>query len=358
MAIPNKALTPGIGIITAVAAMVVGAVYWWPQRPVAQGASLTPPISTTHLPGLSWNKPADHKNESSARAKPAPAAPAATSIRQRMRTTTDWYALAKEILPQAQAGNPEAQYVLYQAIAGCKAGANAEGGKFESLEAARNHAIQLFPNAPQVSSMYESGYKRCHGFYAAAAAGLGDPWDWLQKATDAGYAPAQAATAAQRLTQGMLKASASAGDAAVGTATLPPIGGDADPRELLVTAVQSADPEVLVQIGSMQGLLNPGTPREVTQLMRTAWMYAACQRGFDCSEYTLGMAPGLVARSGPDIVPSCGPYESNCVSVPRILMERVNYNWAPVQEIVNQINAALAAQQWDKLPGLTLGAND
>jgi hypothetical protein len=39
-------------------------------------------------------------------------------------------------------------------------------------------------------------------------------------------------------------------------------------------------------------------------------------------------------------------------------MGAAHYNWAPVQEIVNQINVALAAKQWDKLPGLTTGAND
>ena len=35
--------------------------------------------------------------------------------------------------------------------------------------------------------------------------------------------------------------------------------------------------------------------------------------------------------------------------------KQVNDNWAPVQEVVNQINAALAAKQWDKLPGLGAG---
>jgi hypothetical protein len=99
-------------------------------------------------------------------------------------------------------------------------------------------------------------------------------------------------------------------------------------------------------IGQMQGILNPGQPREDSQLIRTAWMYVACQRGFDCSDY------------GPGTVPSCGPYESNCTPIPEQFMMRAHNNWAPVQDRVNQINAALAAKQWDKLPGLTTGADD
>jgi hypothetical protein len=268
-----------------------------------------------------------------------------------MKTATDWYALAKEILPQAQAGNPEAQFLLFQMIRGCKeGGTEAMGAKSKSLEAAKAEALEHFPNAPQMVSMAESGFKRCHGFFTDAAAHFGDPWDWLQKATDAGYAPAQAATAVQRLQQESLKASVRAGNAVVYTAALPPIGGDANPRELLLAAAQSADPDVLTAIGQMQGLLHPGQPREVIQIIRTAWMYVACQRGYDCSNYW----GGLVAE-GPAVVTNCGPNDGNCTPVPEQLMRQAKYNWAPVQDKVNQINAALAAKQWDQLPGLTTG---
>jgi hypothetical protein len=329
-------------VLLAGLAAVIAFAYWWHQRPVDRSASKAPPASATHVSVL-WNRPSDNKHESSAQGKSAPVTQAPTSIRQRMPTATDWYALAKDILPQAQAGNPEAQYVLFQTIGGCEEGAESLGAKSENLAAARDKALQLFPNAPELVSKYEAGYKRCHGFYTDDAARLGDPWDWLQKATDAGYAPAQAATAVQRLQQDQRKAFVKAGNVPNDTATLAPIGGDANPRELLVAAVQSADPEVLNEIGQMQGILNPRQPRDVTQLIRTAWMYVACQRGFDCSDY------------GPGTVTNCGPGDGNCTPVPEQFIIRAKYNWAPVQEMVNQINAALNAKQWDHLPGLPTG---
>jgi hypothetical protein len=203
-------------------------------------------------------------------------------------------------------------------------------------------------------SEYEAGYTKCHGFFTADAKNLGDPWDWLQKATDAGYAPAQAQTAVQRLQQDMLKASVRAGNAGGGSAALAPIGGDANPRDLLVLAVQSADPDVLNNIGQMQSLLNPGQPRDTNQLMRTAWTYVACQRGFDCA-YLQYEHIAAYQLFGPPTVVNCGPNDGPCTPVPGMLLAQAKYNWAPVQEKVNQINAALAAKQWDQLPGLATG---
>src|SRR5208282_145773 len=111
-----------------------------------------------------------------------------------------------------------------------------------------------------------------------------------------------------------------------------------NPRELLAVAAQSADHEVLSAIGNLQYMLNPTQPKDVTNINTAAWMYAACQR--DCSGF------------GPTTVVSCGPNDGNCVGVPEWLLRKVNYNWAPVQEKVNQINAVLNSKQWDQLPGL------
>jgi hypothetical protein len=336
MVMQKNVLTPGISIITAVV-VVVAAVYWWQQRPVHQGALKTPPTSTTALSTVSWNKPQDNKSESSVQGKPAPATQAPTSIRQRMRAAADWYAVAKEILPQAKAGNPEAQYVLFYTHGVCHI--TTSGAQSASLAAARDEALRVFPTAPQMVSKYEAGYTKCHGFFTADAQSLGDPWDWLQKATDTGYAPAQAMTAHLRIEQDQTKAAIRAGATPDDPmAHMPPIGGDAaNPRDLLVAAVQSADPDVLIEIGQLQQVLNPTQPRDVMQINRAAWMYVGCQRGGDCSEY------------GPGTVMNCGPNDGQCTPVPEQFLRAVNYNWAPVQEKINQINAALNAKQWDQL---------
>jgi hypothetical protein len=343
MAIPRR-LSRGHWIVRTVLLAGVAAVIafgvWWHQRPVDRAASLTPPTSATHLESSNETRASDNPSPgANSNSAAAPVIQAPTSIRQRMKTAKDWYALAKEILPQAKAGNPEAQYVLFYSHGVCHL---TSGAKSESLQAARDEALRVFPNAPQLVSKYEDGYIKCHGFFTADAQSLGNPWDWLQKATDVGYAPAQAMTALARIEQEEMKAAIRAGGSPTDPkATMPPIGGDANPRDLLALAVQSADPDVLFAIGQLQHWLSPTQPLDVEQINRAAWMYAGCQRGADCSEY------------GPATVTNCGPNDGNCTPVPEAFLRRVQYNWAPVQEKVNQINAALNAKQWDQLPGLT-----
>ena len=78
---------------------------------------------------------------------------------------------------------------------------------------------------------------------------------------------------------------------------LPPIGGGADPRDLLRMAVQTGTPEVLSEMGTLQAWLNPTTAR-AERLM----------------------------------------------------------NWAPVAERAQQIQTAINAEAWDQL-GLGSGSD-
>jgi hypothetical protein len=323
-------------------AAVILAFWMLHPREVQGGASMTPPASTT-VPDAGKKTP-DAKHETPSAASPVSALPAA-SLRQRMDTAKDHFALAKEILPLARAGNPEAQLVLFQTYRGCTEGQMDHFKKYDTLEKMRQQAIE---NGVSVADE-EKRFVRCQGFYTDEAKSLGDPWDWLQKATDAGYAPAQAETARLRLWQDRLKAqilAAGGADPAYIADPLTlrgPVGGDSTPRELLAAAAQSGDPAVFELIAREQFMLHPGQPSDVTQIESTAWTYAACQRGFDCSGY------------GPASMINCGPNDQNCTPVPNAFLKRVNNDWAPVQERVNQINAALAAKQWDKLPGLAPG---
>jgi hypothetical protein len=329
MAIRQKKLTLGIGIIATAA--VVAAVSWWQQRPEARVASMMTPPSASRLSG-----PFNRANDSSAtpQRKPAPVTAPPTSIRQRMVTAKDWYALAQEILPLAKAGDPEAQYALFSMYRSCSYKYQT---KRDNENAAREKATSIGLSADNAALWFG----RCHRFLADDIKSLGDPWDWLQKATDAGYPQAQVTTVSERFLQDQLKAALRAGGTPTDpTVSLPPIGGEVTPRELLALAAQSADPDVLTAIGNMQHMLNPTQPKDVTLINTTAWMYVACQRGTDCSVY------------GAATVTNCGPNDGNCTPVPNTFLGWVNNNWAPVQEKVNQINAVLNAKQWDQLPGL------
>jgi hypothetical protein len=334
MAIQRKYLLLGIGLAACVAA-VVAPIYFSIQKPAAQVAPLAMRSAVVDRRFVSREDSSQRalSKSTSMRIDPVP-----ISIRQRMKTAKDWYALAKEILPQAKTGDPEAQYVLFMTNRLCTLGLTDYFKKYDTLEKARQAAMQ-YDNRPLRE--VEARFQRCHGFYTDEAITLGDPWHWLQTATDAGYAPAQTQTARERLLQDQSKAFIRAGATpADAVAYLPPIGGDADPRELLAMAVQSADPEVLAEIGSLQHLLNPQQPRDTVHINSAAWMYVACQRGADCSVF------------GPASLTNCGPNDGQCTPVPERFLAQVNYNWAPVQEKVNEINAALNAKQWDKL-GLT-----
>src|SRR5262249_50060051 len=144
-------------------------------------------------------------------------------------------------------------------------------------------------------------------------------------------------TAGLRLLQEQHKALAKVTATPLPDALLPPIGGNVDPHEYVRIAVESKEPEVLWQIGDLQRLLNPSQSREEQDLNSIAWYYIACQRGFDCSGY------------GDPVEQPCAPSAGSCTRVPERLISMAHYNWAPVQERVNELNAALDAGQWDQL---------
>jgi TPR repeat protein len=285
----RQKMTLGISVIAT--ATVIAAIFWLKQSPEARAATAPPPASHSSGPSSVNAIP---------QATPAPVATQPLSMRQRMKNAQDWYALAKEILPQAKAGDPEAQYRLFRMYRYCS---YKNQTRVDNEYAARDRANAIGQSGDDAVKTF----RQCHGFATGDAQSLGDPWDWLQKATDAGYPPAQATTASERLMQDDLKAAARAGGSPTDpTVTLAPIGGDVNPREPLALAAQSADPEVLSQIGDMQYRLHHGTqPEEVININTAAWMYASCQR--DCSGF------------GPTTVINCGPNDAPCVGVPNWL---------------------------------------
>jgi hypothetical protein len=334
MVIRKNKLTLGISIIAAGA--TAAAVFWWQHMPVGRVVSMTPPTSSTHRE-VAWNKTRETKDASSVQGKSASGIPARIELRQRMQSEKDWFAFAKQILPQAQAGDPEAQFVIFKTYRNCWGGEDHDIG---TEQAAREFAMTYNIPVEQTVALFH----KCHGFFTSAAASLGDPWSWLQRATDAGYAPAQAQTACERLLQDDLKAAVQAGSTPTDvTLHLPPIGGDVTPHELLAMAAQSGDPEAIGMVGDMQAWLNPTQPQNVVNINRSAWLYAACQRLGDCSGW------------GATTLINCGPNDGKCVPVPDPLLQAVDYNWAPVQEKIDQINAALGTKNWDQLSALVGG---
>jgi len=91
---------------------------------------------------------------------------------------------------------------------------------------------------------------RCHAFqdrdYAAA---FGKASDWLAKATESGQPAAQATMVAHMLQQQLDRNFLRAGAASTPDNSAELIGNNADPTDMIKAAVQSGDPEALLQVG-------------------------------------------------------------------------------------------------------------
>jgi hypothetical protein len=240
----------------------------------------------------------------------------------------DYSDYAHQILPAARAGNADAQLFLFKVLDFCDHPGYFElnGGKFRTLDEAIRFAAAIPAPIEPVQLMYD----RCHQFFNQQGhAELGNAMDWLAQATAAGQPVAQATTAQLRMGQDDLKQYVKAGASPTELTTAPLIGGAADPRGLLRAAVESRDPEVIFDIGTVQGDLNPSLSRTDQIIHQIAWMYLACQRGLDCPANGQG-------RKG-----DWGSVDN--------LMSMAKDNWPAAQQLAQQINAKLDAGQWDEL---------
>lgn len=260
------------------------------------------------------------------------------NYRQSWRKSRNDWEYAHQLLPDARAGNPDAQYYLSAIIVNCDTIMDlyfSEQGKPLTLDegllkAAKVSQVHHVDQVPQA----QEGFDRCHEFREHDAADLGSADDWLNKATLAGQPIAQATTAQRRLFQDFMKAAVSAGtvQATQLTAALP-IGGTIDPRELLRSAVKSLDPQVLETIGQVQYLLDPSSPD--SNVEHFAWAYVACQRGLNCSP---------TSHWAQDCPSNC-----NVSSPAGVMMGWSGSDWPAVQQRAHEINARLDAGQWDEL---------
>jgi hypothetical protein len=332
VSIDPKRIIVSVGITgTAVVALFLFA-----QKTPVRATSSPQPTSTANQGQLR------EVARSSAIAPPAAAssntASAPINYRQSWRKSRDDWEYAHQLLPDAKAGNPDAQYYLSAILEYCDNIMDlyfTQQGKPLTLDegllkAAKVSQLRHDDQVPQA----QEGFDRCHRFREQDATDLGNAKDWLDKATRGGQPIAQATTAERRVVQDFMKASVQAGTGrASELAAEPPIGGAIDPRELLRAAVKSLDPQVLETIGGVQLLLNLSNPD--SNIEHFAWTYVACQRGLNCSPTS------HLARD-------C-PKNCNVSSPASVMMGWSGSDWPAVQQRANEINAKLDAGQWDEL---------
>ena len=336
MTIQKKKLA---GVAGVTAAIVVAGVYGW-QRSVHREASVTPPALPASSLGTWWNQARVANNAvpvstaQPAAGKPKVGNSTPTSYKESFAEARNYWEYAHKILPAAKAGDADAQFYLARLMERCSEDNKMyfqHKGATLNVDEALQYAVKRNLPVERVQTIYE----RCHEFQNQDLTELGDATDWLAKATESGQPLAQTNTATKIFMHDRQANFAAAGGV---LDPGPSIGAGMDPRDLLRAAVESKDPEVLFDIGSLQGTLTQATPTD-EKTTRYAWWLVACQRGFDCS------------TKAEWVINSCNnaPICASANSPGDLVRTFSGDNWPDVQQRAMEINAKLDAGQWDAL---------
>jgi hypothetical protein len=321
---------PSLWIGGLIVAIGLGTFWWWrplhkvsPGRATRSTSTTTPRPSSFSTVGASTPKTSGN------------AAQHSQDYKALFAGSHDYLAFARLVLPSAKAGNPDAQYYLSRALEYCEdvdRSYFSRHGQRLNLDQAIQYAAQLHRRVEVVQIAYD----RCHELSNQGTSEFGTAQEWLASATKAGQPLAQSVTASKLLIQEMLQQFARAG--AVPTSIHDPSTVVADPRELLYKAVQSREPEVLLDIGEAYPMLHPNDPDR--DVVRYAWMLLACERGLNCT-------------AGSELLNDrCYDWDSSCdsASSPEDYVQSLAGNkWPEVQQRASEIGSELDQGEWGEL---------
>jgi hypothetical protein len=326
-----------LGIVLIAGIAVLAAVYVWRQTAPDRAAPQN--LSTRGLPERQAEKPETHalKTEASTSSHEEPPQ---KDFKRQFAESRNYWDYAHDILPAAEAGNADAQFYLSKVLEFCDY-ANKAYFQRSGANLTLDQALQLAVERKRPVDVTQAVFERCHEFQARDATELGSAKEWLAQATKAGQPTAEATTAQKMYSQEYLKSFLKAGASATPENTAPPMGDGADPRDLLLAAIKSLEPEALFAVAMAQGaheqLHPPSNGQHTNQL---AWMLVACQRGYDCSG-----SPDWVTTG----CPNCGTRSPANQTPDNTMMTIAGDNWPAVQQRAQEINAKLNAGQWDEL---------
>ena len=262
---------------------------------------------------------------------------ASHDYREAYAKSRDLWTFAHELLPAAKTGHADAQFYLSTAMDHCASDNKMffeRKGATLSLEDGLQYAALRHLSLDLAQWVYD----RCHKFLERDAPELGSAQDWLAKATDSGYPPAQSTTAEKMLSRDLLNNMATASGVPVPDPA-PVLQSNLSPRQLLKTALTSGDPQVLFDIGDSYALLNPTASAEAETTERYAWWLVACQRGLDCGANADWIKPTC------SINPQCGSYSDPT----DYLRSLAGDQWPDVQQRAIEISQKLDGHQWSDL---------
>jgi hypothetical protein len=264
----------GLPIKVLLAAALLGAaavLIWQLKAPVTSRSSLE--VHSSDIPPV---RAALHTSSGAAPSS-RPASTSTMSMRIQFRESRNYAELVRRFAGAAAAGDPIAQYLTARALKYCNDTANLHRSfPYPGGSLTRNEIevrVGKYPAALQQELL--DAYDRCHEFLADTS--QTDPttaWEsWLDKASTAGYPPAQSLKADVSRQADLMRdaANASTGDAA------PLTVGPA--RDLALGAVLSGDPDSIFEMMNWVD----GTTRSTEDYgaLSGAWGLLACQRGYD-----------------------------------------------------------------------------
>jgi hypothetical protein len=291
-------------VLVAATAVMLAALSWWLVRGTHEGtaaeASATPTRGTgsteNTLPGTAMSRTGTTPAETKIEAAP-PAAPKALNWRKRLENSDDFWAFAESAIGPAKRGDGEARYWLALALNECEFVYSiyffetqpGRPPRRRTLDEARQQVTQgSFYRADDINLLE----KRCGRLNQAKDAPFGIGDDWM-KAALAVDNPLAQANAAREKAESSLRSSGSE-------------KAQEDRSEairLILDAVRTRDPEVLLRVGDAAASLAYGNEVE-SKRRGLSWTLAACLRTPDCE----GLALWKKYRCNWDS--QCQPYET------------------------------------------------
>jgi len=238
------------------------------QAPNATAMSRTADVRQSHVSAPPLNSVAASASS-----------PSTLTLRARFRKSRDYAALVDEIASAARSGDPEAGYLMAEALKYCDQNIKRFFSKPDGSTRALNDAQIKWANRPAgYQEEIVDVYNRCHSFIdnteRKSETAL---WStWLDKEAAAGYPAAEAQQADDMRTAAVLAAANRSSQGADASSTL------ARARNLALSAAQSGDPDALITMANWVDA-KKHSPEDYGNLV-SAWQLAACQRGYDCGE--------------------------------------------------------------------------
>ena len=233
------------------------------------------PRASKPLEAVPENSPLDPKLVTRVQEKPT----TPSADRFRFSPGQDAMAFVEGLLPEAHAGNREAQYAIYEALFYCD-------DTYKLYFERRTRRLTLDEALAQAARLpgvnikeMRASHATCNALKSADAGRYGSARDWLRKSSDLGLPMAQGRNASTTLTEDMLTRFPAGASARPSDEEL--AARNAAASRLMLTALNSRDPAVTWELANTLNLFTGHLADDNGDMW--VWRLAACKQGYDCS---------------------------------------------------------------------------